>query len=52
MGGPFDHHGTIVHTDKGNSYLIHSTPEKGVVTTSAKNMSANWTKSASVNVTN
>lgn len=34
------HHGVVVNTDKGNSYLIHSTPESGVVCTSAKYMSS------------
>ena len=51
-GGPVDHHGTVVHTDKGNSYLIHSTPKHGVVATPTSNMSNNWTKSEVKNVTN
>lgn len=50
--GPCEHHGTVVHTDKGNSYLIHSTPASGVVATPASNMSKNWTKSPPVPVTN
>ncbi len=31
--GPCDHHGVVVNTDKGNSYLIHNTPNSGVVAT-------------------
>ncbi len=47
---PFDHHGTVVHTKEGNSYLIHSGLKDGVVTTPASNMSKNWSKEPSVHV--
>eukprot|EP00041_Stephanoeca_diplocostata_P040176 m.1638783 g.1638783 ORF g.1638783 m.1638783 type:complete len:124 (-) comp30715_c0_seq1:79-450(-) len=39
---PADHHGTIVHTHQGSSYLIHSTPGSGVVATPASHMSKAW----------
>ncbi len=42
--GPCSHHGVVVNTDKGNSYLIHNTPSSGVVATKASNMSSNWSK--------
>ena len=49
-GVPGTHHGTVVNTDKGNSYLIHSTLDSGVVATPASNMSKNWTKDAPTHV--
>ena len=40
--GPIAHHGVVVHTDKGNDYLIHH-PKNGVTTvTPASNMSNKW----------
>jgi hypothetical protein len=49
--GPGSHHGVVVNTDKGNSYLIHH-PGPGSVTTvtSASNMSSNWSKSHNISV--
>ena len=41
---PVDHHGVVVNTDKGNSYLIHNGPSNGVVLTNASNMSSKWSK--------
>jgi len=39
------HHGVVVNTSAGNSYLIHHPGPSGVTTvTSASNMSSNWTK--------
>jgi len=46
----FDHHGTVVKTEKGNSYLIHSGPDAGTVATPAKNMSKRWTETYDVPV--
>ena len=39
--GPFKHYGIKVVTDKGNEYLLHSTPKTGIVATQAK-MSDKW----------
>mmetsp|Transcript_7099 Transcript_7099/g.6298 ORF Transcript_7099/g.6298 Transcript_7099/m.6298 type:complete len:122 (-) Transcript_7099:187-552(-) len=49
-GGPVKHHGVVVGTAKGNSYLIHSGPGAGVVTTPSSNMSKNWTKGNAIKV--
>lgn len=46
-----DHHGVVLNTSTGNSYLIHSTPEAGTVVTPASNMSKNWTKTHDIPVT-
>ena len=51
VAGPADHHGVVVNTDKGNSYLIHSGPDQGVVVTPASNMSSKWTKTSDIDVT-
>ena len=48
--GPCNHHGTVVETDKGNSYLIHNTPGAGVVCTPASNMSSKWSKTREIDV--
>jgi len=49
--GPFNHHGVVVNTAQGNSYLIHSTPKSGTVVTPASNMNKNtWTKSHDIPV--
>ena len=37
-----NHEGVQVTTDKGNKYLIHSTPKSGTVVTDCK-LSKNWT---------
>ena len=50
ISGPFSHHGVVVNTDKGNSYLIHNGPSKGVVCTDAKNMSSKWSKGEDIKV--
>lgn len=49
--GPASHHGVVVNTKEGNSYLIHH-PGPGHVTTvtPASNMSKNWTKSHDIPV--
>lgn len=39
---PVDHHGIVLHTSFGNSYLLHNTPNSGVVITDAIHMSNNW----------
>jgi len=44
-----DHHGVVMKTDKGNSYLLHSTLG-GTVVTPASNMSKNWTKNHDIPV--
>ena len=36
-----NHHGVVMHTDKGNKYLLHSTPDSGTVVTDAP-MSDKW----------
>ena len=42
--GPAEHHGVVVNTDKGNSYLIHHPGSGGTTTvTPASNMSNKWT---------
>lgn len=33
VGVDFGHHGVLMQTDKGNSYLLHSTPGAGTVVT-------------------
>ena len=48
--GPANHHGVMVNTDKGNSFLIHNTPKSGVVATPSSQMSSNWSKSHDINV--
>lgn len=40
----------MVNTDKGNSYLIHSTPSSGAVVTKANEMSNKWTKTRDIKV--
>lgn len=49
--GPGTHHGVVVQTKEGNSYLIHH-PGPGHITTvtSASNMSKNWSKSHDIPV--
>jgi len=49
-GGPCTHSGVVVHTEKGQSFLIHNTPESGVVATPAENMSRNWQKTQDIEV--
>jgi hypothetical protein len=44
MPGPADHHGVMLKTREGNTWLIHDTPDTGVTCTSADNMSSKWTK--------
>lgn len=39
-----DHWGIVVTLDDGRRFLVHSTPETGVVATDAKNMSNKWEK--------
>lgn len=39
---PFDHHGIVLHTSDGNKWLLHNTPDSGVVVTDAKHMSNKW----------
>jgi hypothetical protein len=46
--GP-QHHGIVVYTNKGNKYLIHSTPGEGTVVTDAE-MSENWVKKSDISV--
>ena len=41
ISGPANHHGVKVTTDRGNGYLIHSTPKSGTVVTDAA-MSQRW----------
>ena len=48
--GPFDHHGVVVNTAEGNSFLIHNTPKNGVVATDASNMSSKWKKGNEISV--
>ena len=49
--GPGSHHGVVVNTDKGNSYLIHHPGPTGITTvTPASNMSSHWTKSHDIPV--
>lgn len=49
--GPGSHHGVVVNTDKGNSYLIHHPGPSSVTTvTNASNMSNNWSKSHDIPV--
>ena len=48
--GPANHHGVKVNTDKGNSYLIHNTPNSGVVATNAAQMGNQWSKSHDIPV--
>ena len=49
-GGPFEHAGVVVHTDKSQSFLIHNTSGSGVVATPAENMSSQWHKTGDVEV--
>jgi len=45
------HHGVVVKTKEGNSYLIHNAgPKTGTVVTPASNMSKNWTKTHDIAV--
>src|SRR5437899_2425211 len=46
---PFNHHGVVMNTKEGNSYLVHSTL-KGTVVTPASNMSKNWVKTHDIPV--
>ena len=46
--GP-QHHGIVVYTNKGNKFLIHSTPGEGTVVTDA-GMSENWVKRKDISV--
>ena len=46
----FEHVGVVVHTDKCQSFLIHSTPGSGVVATPAENMSRQWHKTEDIGV--
>jgi hypothetical protein len=49
--GPGSHHGVVVNTDKGNSYLIHHPgPSSTTTVTPASNMSSKWTKSHDIPV--
>lgn len=49
--GPAAHHGVVVETDRGNSYLIHHPgPSSTVTVTPASNMSSKWEKSHDINV--
>jgi hypothetical protein len=48
--GPGSHHGVVVNTDKGNSYLIHHPGPSSVTVTNASNMSNNWSKSHDIPV--
>ena len=50
-GSALSHDGVVATTDKGNRYLIHSTPGSGVVTTPASGMSSKWKSGESVNTT-
>ena len=50
LGAVFDHVGVVVHTDKGQSFLIHNTPESGVVATPAENMSSKWDETRDIEV--
>lgn len=47
---PIDHHGILIHTSNGNSYLLHNTPKTGPVVTDAKHMSKSWHKLHDINV--
>lgn len=47
----FDHHGVVVNTNQGNSFLIHHPGPNSITTvTPASNMSRNWTKSHDIPV--
>ena len=53
--GPARHHGVVVNTDKGNSYLIHHPGSAGsnggtTTVTSASNMSSKWSKEHTIPV--
>lgn len=39
---PINHHGTVLYTSDGNSYLLHNTPDSGVVITDTKYMKKHW----------
>jgi len=39
---PANHHGIVLHTSEGNTYLLHNTFESGVVVTDASHMSDRW----------
>ena len=45
-----DHWEIVVTLNDGRKFLVHSTPETGVVATDAKNMSDRWRKSADLAV--
>ena len=43
--GPVEHHGVVVNTKEGNSWLIHQPgPNQMTTVTSASNMSNRWVK--------
>ncbi len=49
--GPGSHHGVVVNTDKGNSYLVHHPGPGGITTvTQASNMSSKWSKTHDIPV--
>ena len=49
--GPGSHHGVIVNTDQGNSYLIHHPgPNATTTVTPASNMSNKWSEEHSIPV--
>lgn len=39
---PVDHHGIVLNTDADHTWLLHNTPDSGVVVTDARHMSNNW----------
>ena len=44
------HSGVVVRTEKGERFLIHNTPESGVVATPAQNMSSKWKKGGDIEI--
>lgn len=49
--GPGDHHGVVVGTKEGNSYLIHHPgPGSTTTVTPSSNMSSKWTKTHDIPV--
>lgn len=44
------HSGVVVRTEKNDRYLIHNTPNSGVVATPAHNMSDKWYKTQDIDV--
>lgn len=48
---PIDHHGILLHTSNGNDWLLHNTPDSGVVITDAGHMSSKWDARYSIDVT-